>query len=95
MDTIIDTSMKTKHGIDKLNLMLFFMPVLDAGSGNQLNKAMDKLKSFLVEKLKRGITAEENISLLQGCLDYTKSDAGTPERFAAMNYLFELKFLKD
>lgn len=84
----------TKHGIDKLELMIKFMPVVEARGSRQINKSLDKLKSFLVEKLKRGITPQENIDLLQGCLDYTRSYAATTERTKAMNYLFNLEFIK-
>lgn len=39
---------KTKHGVDKLTLMIFFISVFEGKSGKQVRKSFDKLKSFIV-----------------------------------------------
>ncbi len=85
----------TKFGIDRLRLMLFFMPLLEANSSKKADRTLNRLKSFLVQQIKRGITAKENLDLLQGCYEWVKSDAQTNERLKAMDYLFDLEFLSD
>ena len=95
MELFLDTKLKTTNCIDKLALMIFFMPILEAKSENRAAKAIERLKSFLYEKFKRGITLKEEISLLEGCRNYLMSDPGTNERAKSMNYLFGLKFMND
>lgn len=94
MNTFIDYDLKTPFGIDKLKVMVMFMPILESKSEDQASKAIAKLKSFLVQQLKRGITPQEELDLLTGCRNWCITDAGTNERMKSMNYLFELKFLK-
>jgi tRNA C32,U32 (ribose-2'-O)-methylase TrmJ len=83
---------KTASGIDKLRLMLKFMSVLDADE-NKGKREFGKLKSWLYSQLKRKITTEEEVSLLEGIVNYLHSEPGTPERMTAMNYLFDAKFI--
>jgi len=89
----------TKHGIDKLQLMVVFMPLLccgdenDAKDSDKIDIHIDKIKLFLAENLKREITTREYINLLKGCRNYVISEPGTNERSASMKYLFELDFL--
>ncbi len=90
-----DFPQKTKQGLDTLDVMLLFIPIIESRSFNKANKDIDKLKSWLVEKLKRGITPQENINLLQGLLEYVRSEPMTNEREKAMKYLFEAEFLED
>lgn len=89
------SDLKTKQGIDKVMLILFFIPVLEAKSSKVCGKAIIRLKLFLVQQLKRGISDKEEVALLEGCKKYIMSDAATNERTESMNYLFELKFLND
>jgi tRNA C32,U32 (ribose-2'-O)-methylase TrmJ len=85
---------KTDSGIDKLQLMLKFISVLDTEENNAKIE-FGKLKSWLYSQLKRKLTAEEEISLLQGILDYLQTEPGTPERMETMNYLFDAKFINN
>lgn len=89
-----DRKMKTRQGIDKLQVMVKFMYVVES-EVSKLEGNLNRFKSFLCEQLKRGITPEEELSLLSGIDRYIKSNAGENERLEAMDYLFELKFLKD
>lgn len=84
----------TKHGIEKLELMVRFMSVLEIGESTA-EKEFNRFKSWMVEKLKREITPQEEFDLMQGILDYVKSDPATNERFAAMKVLFNMEFIKD
>lgn len=95
MDKFFDQQMKTKHGVDKTDLMIRFMPVLEARGSRKLRNSFNRLKSFICQQIKRGITPQEDIRLSEGILKYVQSDPGTNERFQAMDYLFELKFLED
>lgn len=88
-----DMELTTKQGVDKLRLMLHCMSVIEFKSEKQTTKAIDKLKSFLVQQLKRGITPQENIDLLEAIRQYIISDPETNERTSAMNNLFNLKFI--
>ena len=80
------------HRIDKLDLMIRFISVIEI-KPSKAEKEYNRFKSWLVEKLKRGLTPQEEIDLMQGILKYIQSDAETNERMSAMNYLFDLKFL--
>ena len=94
MRTFLEEELKTKNGgFDKLNVMLSFMPVLEAIDEKELDNGLVKLNSFIVELIKRELTPQEEIGLLQGCKNYVGSDCATNERIEAMNYLFELEFL--
>ena len=84
---------KTKHGIDKLKLMLYFMRVVESKGSKQLRSSFTRLKSFICQQIKRGITPHEELNLNQAILDYIKADGGTNERLASMDYLFDSKFL--
>lgn len=84
----------TKHGLDKLSVMCHFIPVIES-NGNSIQKELNRLKSFIVSQIKRGTNPQEELNLMQGILDYVKSDPGTNERTTAMDYLFDLKFLND
>ena len=81
---------KTKDGIDKLELMVRFIGVLDA---NNLANEYDDFKSWLNSNLNRKMTNIEEINLAKGILRYIKSDEGTNERLEAMEYLFNTDFL--
>lgn len=85
---------KTDSGIDKLQLILKFMSVLDADEV-KTKVEFGKLKLWLYSQLKRKITTEEEISLLEGILNFIRSEPATPERMTAMNYLFNAKFIKN
>lgn len=81
---------KTKDGIDKLELMVRFIGVLDA---NNLANEYDDFKSWLNSNLNRKMTNIEEINLAKGILRYIKSDEGTNERLEDMVYLFNTDFL--
>ena len=91
-DMHTDFNDKTIHGIDKLNLMLRFMKVLD---GKRPKQDYNRFKSWLVQTLKRGLTAQEDLNLATAIYNYVKSSEATPERIEAMNYLFDAKFLEN
>lgn len=84
----------TQYGLDKLAVMLHFMPVLHS-DGYSIEKELNKLKSFIVSQIKRGTTPKEELNLMQGILDYVKSEPGSNERTTSMDYLFDLKFLQN
>lgn len=86
-----DTEQFTKHGIDKLELMVNFISVVES---ENVKQEFAKFKSLLRSKLKRTITDQEEIDLLEGVCNYIKSDAGTDERSKAMTYLFNAEFLQ-
>lgn len=90
---MLELEIKTIHGISKLDIIIRFISVIEATPGTA-GFRLNRFKSFLVEKFKRGITPTENANLAQGILNYIQSDPGTNERMNAMNYLFELKFLE-
>ena len=85
---------KTKFGIDQLDVAIMLLPIIESRGNHQASKALNRFKSFLVQKLKRGITSTEEINLMQGLLDYVRSEPGTNERMKAINYLNELEFLQ-
>lgn len=82
-----------KYGIEPLDMMIRFMFVIESNP-RDAKQSLNKIKSYLVEKLKRGITPKENIDLLEGILNYLQSEPATNEREVAMKYLFGLKFLQ-
>lgn len=89
-----DTEMKTKHGIDKLQLMVKFIHVFECEPRNAKSE-LNKLKSYLVSQLHRGIHPEEDLNLYNGILAYIQSEPATNGRTEAMKYLFELTFLNE
>lgn len=89
-----DMEMKTKQGIDKTMLMLKFMSVIES-EGAKIKRNYNRFKSYLCQQLQRGITPQEEKNLLEGIGKYLHSEGGERERLEAMDYLFELKFLKD
>lgn len=89
----MNLDLTTKYGIDKTRLMLRFIPVIHATTEKKIDKGLNKLKSFLVQQIKRGITPQENLALLEGIRNYIISDSGTNERMDAIDYLFNLKFI--
>ena len=89
-----DMKLTTDSGIDKLRFMIKILSVLDAEE-SKVKREYGKLKSWLYSQLKRKITIEEEISLLEGIDDYLRSEPGTPERLTAMNYLFNTKFINN
>ncbi len=95
MNHTLDFSEKTKHGIDKLHLMVLFIKIIEGESKEQFEKAMDELKLFLVKELKRELTPQENVDLLFACKEYIMSDVETQKRLDSMAHLFELKFISN
>lgn len=90
---MVDFDLTTKYGIDRTKLMIRFIPVIEAKTEKEIDKQLNRLKSYLVQQLKRGITPQENIALLEGIRNYIISDSATNERMAAMEYLFNLDFI--
>lgn len=88
----MNLDLTTKYGIDKTKLMVRFIPVIEATTEKKIDKGLNKLKSFLVQQIKRGITPQENLALLE-IRNYIISDSGTNERMDAIEYLFNLKFI--
>ncbi|MBE9490843.1 MAG: hypothetical protein IMY67_11155 [Bacteroidetes bacterium] len=90
---LFEKELKTKYGIDKLDLMVRLMPVIQPDNTKKLANKYNSFKSWLVEKLQRGLSKNEEAGLLEGIVAYIQSKAATNERLKSMNYLFELKFL--
>ncbi len=84
---------KTKHGIDRLEISIRFLCMLEL-KGKKLNRQYDRFKSFLVQKLKRGIKPQEEIDMSEAMLRYVQSEPETNERLEAMKVLFGLEFLE-
>ena len=91
-DIDLDTD-KTNSKIDKLLLMVRFISVIESEE-KMASRNFGQLKSWLSKQLKRKITYEEEIALLEGIADYLHSDPGIPERMKAMNYLFNAEFIE-
>lgn len=92
---LIDMDSTTKHGYDKLDIVMHFMPLLNCDkSANKLKSEYNRFKSYLVFLIKRGVTNDEEIKLNEGIIAYVKSDPGTDDRMKAMNYLFGLEFIE-
>lgn len=89
-----DLETKTIHGIDKLDIMIHFISVIET-KNSKVKSEFNRFKSFLVEKLKRGLTPQEEINLAEGIVKYLQSEQETNERIKAMNYLFNLEFLTE
>lgn len=81
---------KNDYGIEPLDIMLKFIDVVESKNGKPLNR----FKSFLVCKIKRGISIKEEIALHEAFLKYIESDAGTKERMDSMKTIFALEFLE-
>lgn len=88
-----DLETETRQGINKLELMLCFIPLLMADDTNDYGEKIAKVFDFLEEKLNRKITPEEKQKMLIGVKNYVLSEAGTNERINATNYLFNLEFI--
>lgn len=89
-----DLEPKTKNGLDKLELMVRFISVIEAEASKGKTE-FTRMKSWLVQQLKRGLTPQEEIALAEGILKYLQSEPMTNERTDAMQFLFEAKFLND
>lgn len=89
---MVDMELTTKHGIDKTMLMLKFMTIVEGKKGKS---DYNRFKSWLVQQLKRGLTAQEGVALVEGILKYIQSEPATNERMDAMKYLFGAEFLND
>lgn len=90
----MDFNLNTKHGLNKLNLMIRFFQILNAKE-SKIEKELNRLKSWLVQQLKRGLKPHEELGILEGILKYIQSEPETNERMKAMNYLFEAEFLTE
>lgn len=90
-----DTETKTKFGIEKVNLMLKVIEVVESRGNDKLRKSIDRLKSFLVQQMQRGLTRNEEIGLLQALRDYSRSEPATDERAKSMERLFDLEFIDE
>lgn len=97
MENIFIEELTTKNGIDKLELMVKFMPLLITPneSEKKIKNNYNSLKSFLVSQLNRGISLSEEDNLLSGIVDYLETKEATPERMKAMEYLFNLEFINN
>jgi hypothetical protein len=90
-----DIETETKFGIDKLELMCKFMKILAIEEVDEvkINSSLLDIKTFLAEKIKRELTGEEYLNMLQGIHDYMASDPATNERINSINYLLNLDFV--
>ena len=91
-EDILELEIKTKSGLDKLELMVRFISIIETKKSKVDNES-NRTKSWLVQQLKRGLTPSEEVNLMQGILNYIQSDGETNERIEAMKYLFEAEFL--
>lgn len=83
---------KTKHGIDKLELMIRFIRVIE---GKQSKEEFSLFKLWIRSKLKRNLSDQEELNLTTGVYNYIISNAETKARLDSMNYLFNAEFLLD
>ncbi|MCA6445429.1 MAG: hypothetical protein IM600_18525 [Bacteroidetes bacterium] len=88
----LDEEKTTKHGFDKLELMCRFIKVIE---GEQCKEEYALFKLWIRSKLKRHLTAQEELNLAEGIYKYIKSDEGTNERLESMKYLFNTEFLSE
>ena len=91
-EDILELEIKTKSGLDKLELMVRFISIIETKK-SKVDNEYNRFKSWLVLQLKRGFTPSEEANLMQGILNYIQSDGETNERIEAMKYLFEAEFL--
>jgi hypothetical protein len=93
----MNETLTTNGGLDKLEVTILFLPILtsDGEDLDEVKKDIDKLIKFLSDGFKREITPEERIAMLEGCKNYVNTEPATNERYAAMEYLFNLKFLSE
>lgn len=84
------TERKTKHGLDKLQLMIRFISVIE---GKQTKEEYALFKLWICSQIKRHLTDSENLKLTEGILRHIQSTEGTNERLASMRYLFDAEFL--
>lgn len=93
--TIIDIGEpKNKFGIAKLEIMVWLLQILGT-EGSKCQSQYNRFKSFLVEKLRRGISGDEEMGMCKAILAYIQSEPGTNERRKAMTDLYNLNFLSD
>ncbi|HYH13683.1 MAG TPA: hypothetical protein VD794_00590 [Flavisolibacter sp.] len=81
---------ETKHGFDRLDILVHLMPVLEA---KDLDNNFNSFKNYLAQLLKRRLTALEEYEMCQAILDYIQSEPETNERMKAMKHLFGLEFI--
>lgn len=86
----MNTSLKTKHGIDKLELIVL---VLSLTEGDDFEKSYELLKKGICDQIGRLMTNKEVLDMTTGCYNLVMSDPGTKQRREAINYLFEAEFL--
>lgn len=84
-----------KYDIDKTEMMLHFIGFLhsEKTGKNKIDIMMSKFIEFIEQNIKREMSPNESLDLYMGCLKFVKSEAGTNERMAIMDYLFNLEFL--
>lgn len=77
---IID--LPNKFNIDTLEIMIALLPVINIEEDkiDKINEELDKFILFIQHKIKRNITAQENLLMLQGIMDCVKSEPATDER---------------
>lgn len=94
MEEYFEEKLKTKFGIDRMQLMFKFINVIDAND-TEMADNFEKLKQFIRDGIGRDFQGDEYLNFIGGIANYIHSDEGTNERVAAMDYLFEMKFINN
>lgn len=88
----LDMELETKHGINKLDLMMSLIKLSEA-KDEGFDKAHNELIALLEKQYKKKLVPEQLLKLYNSIIDLNKSVAGTPERFTILEYLTHAKFL--
>ena len=89
---ILDSEPKAEY--NRLDMLVWVIGIIEA-KPSKTKSRYNRFKSFLVEKMKRGITTQEETNLSQGILNFIQTEPGTDERMKAIFYLMDGKFLND
>jgi hypothetical protein len=92
LDFDFDIELNTKYGIDKLELIINFLTIIE---GTILEENIKEFTIWLEIAIKRHLTDIEEKNLYTGIINYLQSDPGTNERTLVMNDLFNLNFLDE
>lgn len=64
-------------------------------SSSVIDKDFDNFVSFASKQIKREINSNERLKLLEGFLNFVKSEEGSNERVNSIEYIVEFNFLEN
>lgn len=85
----MDTMLTNRLGICKSSIMVQFLVFIESPSTETLKETV----SFITKHIKRAVTLQESIAMIDLVLEYSQSEPGTNERNVCMNKLFDFEFL--